>query len=296
MSYQSRIYNFIEYIKFVYPQLQIESYTPIDIGQNNDVLIINGSLVFRFPKYQKGIEQLRKETEILKYIRDFISIQIPNPIYSSFEKLEVGKVFTGYELIKGVSLWKDSIIGIQNNELLKSLSMQLVQFLLELHTIPKDYISNLSELDYKHPIEEVSKLYKEIKSNLFTFIRKEAQKEITQSFSTFLESNSVRNLDMTLIHGDFGASNIIWLPETKEISGIIDFGNTRLGDPAYDFVGILSSYGEDFFNMCIKLYPGGKSICERVKFYKSTFALQEALHGFLHKDKQAFDEGIKEYK
>lgn len=289
-------YNLVKYIKCVYPQLHIESYTLVDIGQNNDVLIVNGSLVFRFPKYKKGIEQLRKETKILKYIRDFISIQIPNPTYNSLEKLEVGEVFTGYELIQGVPLWKDNIIEIKNNETLKSLAMKLVQFLIELHAIPKDCISSSFELDYNHPIEEMSKLYQEIKSNLFPFIKKESQKEITQSFNTFLESDAVNNLDVTLIHGDFGASNIIWLPESKEISGIIDFGNVRLGDPAYDFAGILSSYGEDFFNMCIQLYPNGQSICERVKFYKSTFALQEALHGFLHKDKQAFDEGIKEYR
>ncbi|WP_081797038.1 phosphotransferase family protein [Bacillus ndiopicus] len=288
--------NLIEYIKFLYPQLQIESYTPNDIGQNNDVFIINDSLVFRFPKYKKGIEQLIKETEILKYIRDFISVQIPNPIYSSLENLEIGKVFTGYELIKGVPFWKEHITGIESKELLKSLSTQLVQFLIELHTIPKDRISDSLKLAYKHPFEEMSKLYQEIEGNLFPFIRKEAQMEITQSFKAFLESDSVRNLDVTLIHGDFGAANIIWLPESREISGVIDFGNARLGDPAYDFAGILSSYGEDFFNMCIQLYPNGEAIAERVRFYKSTFALQEALHGFLHNDKQAFDEGIKEYK
>lgn len=288
-------YNLINNIKFFYPQLSIETCMPNDIGQNNDVLIVNGSLVFRFPKYKKGIEQLRRETAVLKYIREFISIQIPNPIYSSLENFEVGKVFTGYELIEGVPLWHEKMVEIQNKELLKSLSMKLVKFLLELHTLPKDYIRDSLKLEDQHPVEEMSKLYQEIERHLFRFVRKDAQKKISQAFHNFLESDSVRNLDVTLIHGDFGASNILWLPESKEISGIIDFGNARLGDPAYDFAGILSSYGEDFFNMCIQLYPNGQSICERVSFYKSTFALQEALHGYLHNDKEAFDEGIKEY-
>lgn len=69
------------------------------------------------------------------------------------------------------------------------------------------------------------------------------------------------------------------------ISGIIDFGGSGLGDPAYDFAGILSSYGEEFFEMCINLYPNGNEISERVKFYKSTFALQEALHGIENDDR-----------
>jgi len=43
---------------------------------------------------------------------------------------------------------------------------------------------------------------------------------------------------------------------TSTISGIIDFGDSGLGDPAYDFAGILSSFMR-FFDMCINLYPNG---------------------------------------
>ncbi len=111
-----------------------------------------------------------------------------------------------------------------------------------------------------------------------------------------MERISGFNLRPTLIHGDFGASNIIWDPETCKITGIIDFGGSGLGDPAYDFAGIRSSYGEDFYNMCINLYPEGSEISERVMFYRSTFALQEALHGFDNDDLKAFENGLKDYR
>ena len=81
-----------------------------------------------------------------------------------------------------------------------------------------------------------------------------------------------------------------------KISGIIDFGSSGLGDPAYDFAGILSSYGEDFFSRVISLYPNGEEISKLVKFYKSTFALQEALHGIENNDRKAFENGVKDYK
>ncbi|WP_285400051.1 hypothetical protein [Lysinibacillus sp. fls2-241-R2A-57] len=87
--------NYIENIQSLYSDLSIEDFYPNEIGQNNDVLIVNKSLVFRFPKYKYGIIQLRRETEILKYIKGIVSIPIPNPIYQSFEMLEPGKVFTG---------------------------------------------------------------------------------------------------------------------------------------------------------------------------------------------------------
>nr|WP_230584856.1 hypothetical protein [Lysinibacillus sphaericus] len=60
--------NFIENIQSLYSDLSIEDIYPNEIGQNNDVFIVNKSLVFRFPKYKIGINQLKRETEILKYI------------------------------------------------------------------------------------------------------------------------------------------------------------------------------------------------------------------------------------
>ncbi|MFJ7886620.1 phosphotransferase family protein [Lysinibacillus xylanilyticus] len=288
--------NFIESIQSCYSDLSIEDFYLNEIGQNNDVLIVNKSLVFRFPKYKNGIIQLRRETEILKYIKGIVSTPIPNPIYQSFEAVEPGKVFTGYKLIDGVPLWKESLIGVKSVELVKRLAKQLVSFLVELHSISGEKASRDLKLKVRNPSEEMYNLYDKIQNTLFPFIRKDAQKEISQSFESFLKGKAFSNLDITLIHGDFGASNILWNPETSMISGIIDFGGSGLGDPAYDFAGILSSYGEVFFEMCINLYPNGNEISERVKFYKSTFALQEALHGIENDDREAFECGIKDYR
>lgn len=288
--------KYIENIKQVYPNLSIEDFYANDIGQNNNVLIVNKSLVFRFPKYGQGITQLKKETEILEYIKNIVSITIPHPIYQSFKKLKPEEVFTGYNLITGVPLWKESLENIKRDELIKGLASQLVTFLIELHSISKEKVSDVLKLEESNPRKEMSELFHKLQNKLFSYIRREARDEITQSFKTFLNGKAVLNLKTTLIHGDFGASNILWNPESSRVSGIIDFGGSGLGDPAYDFAGLLSSYGEDFFDLCINLYPNGNEISERVKFYKSTFALQEALHGIENNDHQAFENGIKSYR
>jgi aminoglycoside 2''-phosphotransferase len=90
-------HKFIEQIQSVDPDLVIKDFYINEMGQNNDVMIVNESLVFRFPKYKQGIIQLRRETEILKYIKDIVTVPIPIPIYESFDELEPGKVFTGYK-------------------------------------------------------------------------------------------------------------------------------------------------------------------------------------------------------
>ncbi|MED2980540.1 hypothetical protein P4311_03745 [Bacillus thuringiensis] len=50
--------EYVVYLQSVYPELQIKSAHVNEIGQNNDVLIINDNIVFRFPKYEKGIQKL----------------------------------------------------------------------------------------------------------------------------------------------------------------------------------------------------------------------------------------------
>ncbi|GAM12192.1 phosphotransferase family protein [Mesobacillus selenatarsenatis] len=289
-------HKLIEQIQSEHPDLIINDFYDNEMGQNNDVIIVNESLVFRFPKYKQGIIQLRRETEILKYIKDFVKVPIPIPIYEAFDELEPGKVFTGYNLIEGNPLWRKSLLEIKSDEQLRGLASQLVSFLAALHSISGELASRELQLEASHPREEMSDLYEKIQHKLFPFMSKESQISVTESFEDFLSGEALSNLDLALIHGDFGASNILWNSGTDEISGIIDFGGSGIGDPAYDFAGLLSSYGEDFFNKCIDQYPNGKEIAKRVHFYKSTFALQEALHGIENDDEQAFEAGIRDYR
>ncbi|WP_251009808.1 aminoglycoside phosphotransferase family protein [Bacillus sp. ISL-39] len=199
-------------------------------------------------------------------------------------------------MIEGNPLWKDSLLEIKNDEQVRGLASQLASLLAELHSASGETAICELHLDLRHPREEMSDLYKKIKHKLFPFMRKESQEAVTESFENLLKAESLSNINLALIHGDFGASNILWNQETSEISGIIDFGGSGVGDSAYDFVGILASYGEDFLNMCIDRYPNGKEIANRVHFYKSTFAMQEALHGIENDDRQAFENGIKGYR
>jgi len=289
------ISTYVRRIQEVYPDLHIQDVKQNEIGQNNDVFIINHSLVFRFPKYKQGLEKLKRETELLETIRKTVTMQIPYPAYKSFDELEVGKTFMGYKLIEGAPFWKEELITIKSQNLIDAIASQLVTFLIELHSmdIPKAVVS---QKQYESVYRIIEDLFIRIKEKLFPFMRLDAQEKVVDNFNIFLNNTHNQNLKKTFIHGDFGAGNIIWNRKDKRIAGIIDFGGSGLGDPAYDLAGILSSYGEEFFEICTKLYPNGRQISERVHFYRSTFALQEALHGIDHNDSEAFEDGIKEFR
>jgi aminoglycoside 2''-phosphotransferase len=85
-------------------------------------------------------------------------------------------------------------------------------------------------------------------------------------FKKFLNDESNFKFEPALIHGDFDTSNILVNPETLELTGIIDFEETRYYDPAYDLIFI--SEGKEFLLELLRNYQGflDSSICERLLF------------------------------
>ncbi|MEC0017630.1 phosphotransferase [Bacillus anthracis] len=287
--------EYISYLQRVYPELKIRSAYINEIGQNNDVLIVNDNIVFRFPKYEKGIQQLRIETQLLEKIRPFITLQIPNPSYQGFQDEVPGKVFAGYEMIEGDPFLKNIFTGINEEKQLQKLACTLAGFLKELHEIPLSTFEGIMQYDSADMYSEINSLYSQLKDYVYPYMREEAKKEVSLSFETYLNEESHFNFTPSLIHGDFGMTNILYSATKQDISGVIDFGGASIGDPAYDFAGILAGYGEGFLQFFSAYYPNLEEVKERIYFYKSTFALQEALFGVINNDKEAFEAGIAQF-
>ncbi len=75
------------YITRVYevcPDLLVETITLDVEGQNNDILVVNDEVIFRFPNYDEGVKRLEIETAILTGIQRYLTtVSVPNPIYVS---------------------------------------------------------------------------------------------------------------------------------------------------------------------------------------------------------------------
>jgi aminoglycoside 2''-phosphotransferase len=281
----------INLIKEKIPHLDIKHYHQNKQGQNNDVLIVNNEWVFRFPKYREGIKQLKKETVILDYVSSKLSLPVPDPVYQCFHPDEPGMVFTGYRILPGIPLWKNDMSCLDTNQIRKAAEV-LAVFLKELHSLPLE--SELSSIQHSESTcyEEMSDLYERLKTKIYPFMKQESIEETDNRFTNYF--HSFESVYPCIIHGDFGCSNILW--DKGDVSGIIDFGGAGISDPAYDVAGLFASYGDEFLKMMIPHYPEILSFKDRVYFYQSTFALQEALFGIENDDRVAFENGILGYR
>lgn len=286
--------NYIECLQQRYPDLTLAKIEPISLGQNNDILLINSNLIFRFPKYETGVIQLETETNKLDMIREQVSLSIPNPIYRNLHQDKTECVFIGYPNIEGESLSDKVFAEIDNISIYQRLARQLINFLKELHSIPIDEENNQQGIE-KIVYTEWLNLYKEIEKKLFPYMNDQGKDQTARHFKDFLGNKAHFDIQPVWIHGDFGTSNILYDSKKQLITGIIDFGSTDLGDPAIDYAALLASYGNHFFHMLEDMNPDITMFMDRVHFYHGTFGLQEALFGLENNDPEAFRSGMENY-
>jgi aminoglycoside 2''-phosphotransferase len=292
---QDQVDAYLREIRSVFGQLVIGSVRVEPVGQRSDVIIVNNSIVFRFPRTSGGVKALEVEAAILRAIRGRLPLPTPDPVYESLGTSRVGAAFVGYSRLTGEPLWRDTLLA-QDDTTRKALARQLARFLKALHSVPTDALS--SGLLVQDGPNSWADLYERIRTKLFSFMRLESQRVVAQHFERYLNEPSNFAYEPVLRHGDFGPSNILFDRASRTISGVIDFGSAGLGDPALDLAGVISpaGYGETFLNLFAPFYPGLQPLLGRARFYVGTFALQEALWGIEHNDPKAFESGIGSYR
>ena len=281
---------FIQAIQAVYPDLVVETAVFNEEGQYNRVLIVNGTAVFRFPRYEAGLEQLLLESKILTAVQPYLPLATPNPAFVNFANARVGQAFMGYQMISGEPLYPQAFAKIKDKA---ALAAQIAGFLQALHAIPiRELIDE--PLPLSDTKEEWWDVYGRIQMKLFPYMRLDACKSVAHHFESVLDDPTQYQFTPVLRHGDFGTGNLLHNPETQQMSGVIDFGFTVLGDPAFDVAGLLT-YGEPFVRQVAAHYPAIEEYWQRIWFYKGTFALFEALFGIENGDDDAFERGMAKY-
>jgi aminoglycoside 2''-phosphotransferase len=284
---------FVQRINECYPTLPVDEVYFNDSGENNDVLIINNDIIFRFPRHAEGIQNLLTEATLLTELQGRLPLDIPNPLYRAFEPSEPGQAFMGYPMIPGKPLFPDVLASFPFEKQIRA-AHDLACFLRSLHLTPISGALNLKQQDH---VEEWQRLFERFQAVLQPHMSPHAWKNVCCQFDEFF-ARTGNDFTPALRHGDFGPGNIMVDENRQIISGVIDFGSAGIGDPAVDIAGLVgpAGYGEDFVRQMLVDYPEAEGYLERAHFYASTFALQEALFGIEHDDQKAFESGIAAYR
>jgi aminoglycoside 2''-phosphotransferase len=263
------IHDVFDSVLLIFPNIEKTDVKFLYHGTYN-VFEVMGTHIFRFPdkifRNELGIKLIQKEIKILNVIRKFISSSIPAPEYISFDS---DNPFVGYKKIKGVSL-SSCFQKIPSDVQLK-IGEEIGKFLSELHSqdivreiIDRDILENEFTLEsYRNYWETYFGM---VQAMIFPLLSGQEKEWIKNLFSRFLDNDANFKFQPVLVHGDFDTSNILINSRTFEITGVIDFEDSRLYDPAADF--LFFDEGKDFLNQIISNYKGslGINFKERQRF------------------------------
>ncbi len=291
---QTDITPYRELIETYFPDIVIETCQPHLNGWDSLVLEINNTLIFRFPRPNRpDVEaQLAKEIALLPELR--AALPLPIPRFDYIAESASGR-FVGYPKLPGIELRSDTLIPAQA----KQIAQQLAAFLSCLHRFPVQRavqlgLEDVSPSDWRQRYE---RLYEQMREQVFPLLEPSVRAKAAALWERFLTSETAVAFRPTLLHRDLNDDHILYDPARGAITGIIDWGDVSIGDPAMDFADPLKTYGPEFVSALFASYQQewDATFQQRMRFYIAIMPLQEVLYGLLEGDESHVRNGLARF-
>ena len=241
-------------------------------GQDHYVIILDDKYVFRFPRTAKYLKRLQNEILLLEYLKDKLNVSVPEYIYVAKDKS-----FAGYVLIPGFQL-KKKVFRDLSDEVKQNLAKQIAGFLSELHKLP---LKDLAGYGIEEPAIRVK--YSVLKSKIYKYVIPRISKKDKILVDEYLEDfkKYLKFPKEVFTHNDFYSSHILLDEKLEYFSGVIDFSDRKVGDPARDFCE-LWDYGSEFVKEVYKNYTGPKDpdFIKRSSLYYNRIPFWEMISRF----------------
>ncbi|HEX2911845.1 MAG TPA: phosphotransferase [Chloroflexia bacterium] len=268
-----------------FPALAITSLAYLSEGWDSVACLVNEEMVFRFPKRKVVESVLKVEIALLPELAPTLPLPVP---HFDFVSKARGKnfpyAFVGYPILPGEPLdeWPEE----------NWWQPQLGPFLSALHAFP---VSRARQLGVKeqvlYPLENKGQGWKAYLADFYALCRErinpllsqEQQTGLQNYFVSYLNQPAFFEFEPKLIHADLGPEHVLADFKRLRLTGIIDFGDVSLGDPAFD---VPESVRPFYQGEPDPTYP------ERRRFYSKLGPLVTILFGLDHQDALLVEYGL----
>jgi aminoglycoside phosphotransferase (APT) family kinase protein len=282
--------DYRQIIAACFPDLAIEDCRRLAEGWDSVAVEVNHQLIFRFPKRPDVEPQYLLERRLLPALAPTLPLPIPDVAYFWPGGAAYPHPFIGHRLIAGQPLASEHLTADGAG----GVAQQLGRFLFALHQFPIEQATRLGlpaggQTSWRERFEDQ---YAQIQRHVLPLLAPATQARVAAEWQAFL--NDQTTWPIALIHHDLAGEHILYDPEGGAITGIIDWGDLAIGDPAIDFTGLLDAYGEEFVERVLAHYHGeaDAGFWARMRFYRSVMPFNTVLFGLSTRQDDYVREGL----
>jgi aminoglycoside phosphotransferase (APT) family kinase protein len=203
----------------------------LGVGWDNTAYLVNGTLVFRFPRRRLGADLIANEARCLAVLAPRLPLPVPVPSLLGAPAGDYPYPFSGYRLVPGTTACAIAWTGVQRARAARPLGA----FLAALHSVPA-----VGPTSVGAPRDSLRRAD--------TMGRAPALKERLSEAARHvdgLDPGGLAHLVDSLasapphrgppcwVHGDLYTRHLL-VDQSLGLCGVIDWGDVHLGDPALD--------------------------------------------------------------
>ncbi len=197
------------------------------------VYLVGGAAI-KVPKRPDVVERIERERRLLPELAPTLPLPVPAMEFCSDDGPN-GQPFAGHTLVPG------DAIGKLPPGPHPGAGRAIGEFLRALHSFPVERAEALGVqvLDGDAWRKDRIKLYEDIVERVFPLLSPDQRSRVGRAFEAYLDDPGNFDFTPALTHADFDDAHVLADPATGVVTGVIDFGDTDIGDPAGDFNTLL---------------------------------------------------------
>lgn len=251
-----------------------------------------GDQVIRVARHPEAAAALKRESCVLTEIAPRLPLPVPQP---SFHTPAECPPFTVHDEIVGEMLTRELWENMPTSARDKATDA-LASFLMELHSLPVE-IGETCGLPKLAATESASNL-REVTANTIHGL---LDPETRHRLDTNLREWSLPPDDQpkrVLLHCDIGPGHVLYDPQNGNLTGVIDFSDLAIGDPARDFIYIYEDYGPSLLREVLNRYAGNAApqMMSAIRKWYLLEAISWTVERFITQQRSDVEHGLSEIR
>ena len=215
-----------------------------------------------------------REASLLRLVAEHSTLPVPVPVVA-VQGLLAYRALPGVPLLSRSQDWRRAHSA--------DLGKVLGRFLASLHSIPADSLTGIADVDDEPPsgwLVEARECWDAIGDRAAT--ASGLSHDNLDMIEQFLAAPPPpRGAEICFTHNDLGGEHVLIDPANGSITGVIDWTDAAVADPAVDLGLVLRDLGDEAFHAAARQVQGGESesLRDRAVFYARCRSLEDIRFG-----------------